>query len=161
MGQAAFFGRRLAHARFMPDIHFQCPSCKQSLDAPSELVAQLIDCPTCKATIEVPVRSQPIVTMLPAEPAPAQTSTDTSIQQQSKRRTRYEHMAVVLHFDRKSFAMTRTDLLQGLTSESTAQLYKLGEEGWELISVLPYTSGPDRFICVFKHHGNRCGYGFL
>jgi len=42
----------------MPDIHFECPKCKQTLDAPEELAAQLIECPTCKETIEVPVRSQ-------------------------------------------------------------------------------------------------------
>ena len=42
----------------MPDIHFECPKCKQTLDAPEELATQLIECPTCKATIEVPVRSR-------------------------------------------------------------------------------------------------------
>jgi len=41
----------------MPDIHFECPKCKQMLDAPEELAAQLIECPTCKETIEVPLRS--------------------------------------------------------------------------------------------------------
>ena len=129
----------------MPDIHFECPSCQQALDAPSELAAQLIDCPSCKETIEVPVRSQPIVTPQTSAPipvpAPVQTPENAPIPQHSMRRTRYEHTAVVLHFDRKSFAMTRTDLLQGLTSESIVQLDMLGEEGWELVSVLPYTSG--------------------
>jgi phage FluMu protein Com len=125
----------------MPDIHFECPKCKQTLDAAEELATQLIDCPSCKEVIEVPVRSQPIVTMPPAVAAPMQTSEDAPNPQHSKRRTRYEHTAVVLHFDRKSFAMTRTDLLQGLTGESIVQLDMLGEEGWELVTVLPYTSG--------------------
>ncbi len=43
----------------MPDIHFECPKCKQTLNAPEELATQLIECPTCKDTIEVPARSQP------------------------------------------------------------------------------------------------------
>src|ERR1035437_4602818 len=43
----------------MPDIHFECPSCKQSLTVPEELARQLIECPTCNQTIEVPVRSKP------------------------------------------------------------------------------------------------------
>jgi len=42
----------------MPDIHFACPKCSQTIDAPQEMAAQLIECPTCKETIEVPVRSQ-------------------------------------------------------------------------------------------------------
>jgi len=54
----------------MPDIHFECPKCSQTLDAPEELAAQLIDCPTCKETIEVPVRSQHKEPPKPPEPAP-------------------------------------------------------------------------------------------
>jgi hypothetical protein len=42
----------------MPDIHFDCPKCAQTINAPEELANQLTECPTCKATIEVPVRSQ-------------------------------------------------------------------------------------------------------
>jgi len=52
----------------MPDIHFECPKCKQTLDAPEELASQLIECPTCKETIEVPVRSQPKEAPRPPEP---------------------------------------------------------------------------------------------
>ena len=54
----------------MPDIHFECPKCKQPMDAPQELVAQLIECPTCKETIEVPVHSQHKDPPKPPEPAP-------------------------------------------------------------------------------------------
>ena len=42
----------------MPYIHFECPKCTQTLDAPEELAASLIDCPGCKETIEVPLHSQ-------------------------------------------------------------------------------------------------------
>jgi uncharacterized protein YbjQ (UPF0145 family) len=42
----------------MSDVHFECPKCKQPLDAPEELAAQLIECPTCNERIKVPVRSQ-------------------------------------------------------------------------------------------------------
>jgi len=52
----------------MPDIHFECPKCKQTLDAPEELATQLIECPTCKETIEVPVRSQRKEAPKPPEP---------------------------------------------------------------------------------------------
>ena len=55
----------------MPDIHFECPKCKQTLDAPEELAAQLIECPTCKETIEVPLRSRSSWTVeVVSKPAP-------------------------------------------------------------------------------------------
>lgn len=38
----------------MADIKFNCPGCKQSLEAPSDMAGQLIECPSCKRTIEVP-----------------------------------------------------------------------------------------------------------
>ena len=41
------------------DIHFECPKCKQTLDAPEELANQMIECPTCKEMIEVPRRTRP------------------------------------------------------------------------------------------------------
>jgi hypothetical protein len=55
----------------MPDIHFDCPKCSQTIDAPEELATQLIDCPTCKETIEVPARSCPSKPPVPAPPTPA------------------------------------------------------------------------------------------
>ncbi len=63
----------------MPDIHFECPKCSQTLDAPEELATQLINCPACKETIEVPLRSQrteppkpPKPAVTPPSPAPPQ-----------------------------------------------------------------------------------------
>ena len=41
----------------MADIKFNCQYCQQSIEAPIELVGQLIECPSCKQTIEV-TRSQ-------------------------------------------------------------------------------------------------------
>jgi hypothetical protein len=45
----------------MPDIHFECPKCGQTIDAPQEMAAQLVDCPACKETIEVPVRNRRVM----------------------------------------------------------------------------------------------------
>jgi hypothetical protein len=52
----------------MPDIHFECPKCTQSLDAPEELANELIECPTCKETIEVPIHSRPTKTPVSVPP---------------------------------------------------------------------------------------------
>ena len=37
----------------MSDYKFNCPHCRQSLEAPADMVGQLIDCPACNRTIEV------------------------------------------------------------------------------------------------------------
>ena len=60
----------------MPDIHFECPKCGQSIDAPEELAAQLVDCPACKETIEVPVRNRRVMPpgFSPPTPAPVSAS---------------------------------------------------------------------------------------
>ena len=38
----------------MSDIIFNCPHCKQSLEAPQEMVGQSLDCPKCQKSIQVP-----------------------------------------------------------------------------------------------------------
>jgi hypothetical protein len=148
----------------MPDIHFDCPKCGQTIDAPQEMATQLTDCPTCKETIEVPLRSQPSSswqTGYAAKSAEYAGKSSPPTEPATLRRTRYEHMVVVLQFDRKAFAMTRDGLLQGLTGDSLAQLNMLGDDGWELISVLPYTSGRTD-ISIFSHRTETdAAMGFL
>ena len=46
----------------MSDIKFNCPACKQSLEAPPDMVGQLIDCPSCNKVLEVPAHSPPLKT---------------------------------------------------------------------------------------------------
>ena len=53
--------------------------------------------------------------------------------------TKYEHTSTVLHLDEKHFALTGRESLQGLTRKSASTLSELGEEGWELVSVVPYS----------------------
>ena len=51
----------------MPDVKFKCPHCKQSLEAPADMLGQLIDCPSCSQAIEVP-RTQPRPSAIPPTP---------------------------------------------------------------------------------------------
>ena len=47
----------------MPNIPFKCPHCDQSIEAPMEMLGQLIDCPACGETVEVqksPVKLAPL-----------------------------------------------------------------------------------------------------
>ena len=38
----------------MADFKFNCPHCKQSLEAPEELLGQVINCPSCNGSIQLP-----------------------------------------------------------------------------------------------------------
>jgi len=38
----------------MSDFKFNCPHCKQSLEAPGEMLGQQIECPSCKGAIALP-----------------------------------------------------------------------------------------------------------
>lgn len=78
----------------MPDIHFECPVCNQSLEAPEELANQLIECPTCRETIEVPTRSRPAKSAGGAtphqEPSPPPFPSQTSPVNQDRQSPRHK-----------------------------------------------------------------------
>lgn len=38
----------------MDEISFDCPSCKQSLDAPADMAGEEIECPACGERIAIP-----------------------------------------------------------------------------------------------------------
>ena len=62
----------------MSDIKFDCPACRKSFEASSDMAGQLIDCPSCKKTIEIPI-ARPIPKVQPKpsplRPAPQPRST--------------------------------------------------------------------------------------
>ncbi|MEO5957802.1 MAG: hypothetical protein ABIZ49_04615 [Opitutaceae bacterium] len=72
--------------------------------------------------------------------------------------TKYEHTSVVLHFDKKTFAVTRSDTLQGLAAKSAESMRELGNEGWELVAVLPYSRGG---MFVAGEAGTDAAIGFF
>jgi hypothetical protein len=43
--------------------------------------------------------------------------------------------------EKKSFAVTRKDVFQGLSEDSAKALAGLGSDGWELVAALPISSG--------------------
>jgi hypothetical protein len=38
----------------MADIKFNCPHCEQSLEAPEDMLADVVDCPSCNTRIQIP-----------------------------------------------------------------------------------------------------------
>ena len=38
----------------MREFRFKCPHCEQSLEAPPDLLGQIIACPSCEGSIEIP-----------------------------------------------------------------------------------------------------------
>ena len=48
-----------------PNVRFKCLHCGEALEAPAEMLGQLMDCPTCGETVEV--QKAPVV--LPPPPA--------------------------------------------------------------------------------------------
>ncbi len=56
----------------MPDINFDCPFCKQNLDAPDDMTGMSIECPSCGKSIQIPAPLQihyPIKKALGPQPA--------------------------------------------------------------------------------------------
>jgi len=49
---------------------------------------------------------------------------------------KFEYTSVVLHLERRLFAMSEGDVLKGITNESAAVIANLGANGWELVSVI-------------------------
>lgn len=65
----------------MSNIIFTCSHCKQSLEAPADMLGQLIDCPSCQHSIEI---RKETISPLVSPPAPeSATSAGTRIKQQA------------------------------------------------------------------------------
>jgi hypothetical protein len=43
----------------MSDCKFECPLCGQSLEAPEDMLGEIIDCPSCNGQIQIPVPKPP------------------------------------------------------------------------------------------------------
>ena len=109
----------------MVEIHFECPSCAQSINAPQELANQLIECPTCKNTIEVPACSRSTTTpgILVAE---TQVASETS--SPSPRIKAYEYKVV-------PFVAVITQDKDSATAASQLELLiqSYAKNGWEYV----------------------------
>jgi len=105
-----------------------CPYCKEPIDVAAELVGHEVECPHCGE-----------IFVLPKKQAEKKRSATAAL-------PRFRYSTIILRFNEKSFAFRKEDLLQGLAEESAAQITRLGNEGWELVSVLPLGPGKAGFL---------------
>lgn len=42
----------------MKDVNFDCPACRQNLDAPEDMVGLFIECPSCGKVIKIPTHGE-------------------------------------------------------------------------------------------------------
>lgn len=54
---------------------------------------------------------------------------------------KWQYATSILKFKEKGFAISRKDVLQGLEDESANNLKGFGDEGWELVAVMPFSTG--------------------
>ena len=106
-----------------------CPYCKEAIDVAAELVGLEVQCPHCGEAFAISKKEAERKQSPAAVPPP-----------------RFRYSTIVLRFDEKGFAFRKDDLLQGLAEESVAQITRLGNEGWELVSVLPLVAGKGGFL---------------
>lgn len=68
----------------MADFKFNCPHCKQSLEAPEEMLGQTINCPACQGALKLPKPDpQPPRPLPRPSPPPAPTAPPPIQKQQS------------------------------------------------------------------------------
>ena len=60
--------------------------------------------------------------------------------------SKFRYTTIVIRLNMKGFVFRKEDLLQGLYEESADQLTRLGNEGWELVAVLPFSTGRANFL---------------
>ena len=108
-------------------MNYLCPYCKELIDVAPEFIGQRVECPHCSEEFTV-AKTQ--FEKKPAVVAPV----------------KFRYTTIIIHFNSKNFVFLKEDLLQGLSDESAEQFTRLGNEGWELVSVLPFGSGKSGFL---------------
>lgn len=56
---------------------------------------------------------------------------------------KYQYTTVPVRFKQKALAFTRSGILQGALEEDQAKLDELGQQGWELVSTVPFSLGAE------------------
>lgn len=113
-----------------PNVHFKCLHCGEALEAPGDMLGQLMDCPTCGETVEVqkaPVvlPSPPPAPHLPPRPLPKLKMPLPAV---AKKPARLKEYKVVTPRDERFGGAFTPEKLEAVLNAYAAQ-------GWHVVSV--------------------------
>ena len=121
-----------------PNVHFKCPHCEQALEAPLEMLGQLMDCPECGQTVEVQKSNVP---RPPPAPLPRSIPKLKMPPPIAKKAARIKEYKVLTQRDERFSGAFATDKLEPVLNSYAAQ-------GWHVVSVasvpVPDASGGQR-----------------
>jgi hypothetical protein len=123
-----------------PNVHFKCPHCEQALEAPFEMLGQLMDCPECGQTVEV---QKPHASRIPtpALPRPVPKLKMPLPRPVAKKAVRIREYKVLTQRDERFAGAFAPEKLEQVLNSYAAQ-------GWHVVSVatvpVPETAGGPR-----------------
>jgi hypothetical protein len=120
------------------DISFNCPGCNQHLAVDAVGAGLTVNCPNCNEQIKIPRGTAPEVLKVPLPtPAPPNPKPERLKYEESTKRL----MHMKWEYKVYSWKQPSGVLFRGAgaipTDEIAAALNKLGNEGWEAVSVFP------------------------
>ena len=114
-----------------PNVRFKCQSCGEALEAPGELLGQLMDCPTCGETVEVhkaPVVLPPPPPALHLPPRPLPKLKMPLPPGTAKKPVRLKEYKVLTQRDERFGGAFSPEKLEQILNACAAQ-------GWHVVSV--------------------------
>lgn len=121
-----------------PNVRFKCHQCGEALEAPAEMLGQLMDCPTCGETVEV--QKSPVV--LPSPPPAPQLAPRPVPKLKmplppgtAKKPVRLKEYKVLTQRDERFAGAFTPEKLEQVLNACAAQ-------GWQVVSVAT-VSAPD------------------
>ena len=114
-----------------PNVRFKCQSCGEALEAPGELLGQLMDCPTCGETVEVQKPHAvppppPPAPHLPPRPMPKLKMPMPAVA--AKKTVRFKEYKVLTQRDERFAGAFAPEKLEAVLNAYAAQ-------GWHVVSV--------------------------
>ena len=112
----------------MPNIQLKCPQCDQALEAPAEMLGQLMDCPACGEPVEVQ-KSHVKLPPLPAAPPRAVPKLKLPMPPPAARKpSRIREYKVLTQRDERFAGAFAPEKLEPVLNAYAAQ-------GWHVVSV--------------------------
>ena len=110
------------------NVHFKCPHCGEALEAPVEMLGQLLDCPTCGETVEAQRPPATLPAPPPALPRPVPKLKMPLPPPVAKKAVRIQEYKVLTQRDERFAGAFAPEKLEPVLNACAAQ-------GWHVVSV--------------------------